>query len=147
MWKLSSCEVLGHSANAPKAKNLRIRSISRSSHLTDAGSSWSGAMVIFSPYICVISHKYGGVAQRQSNGLLNRGSRYRNSPSPPKVRKNLNPSAKDVKGEAFRYMPKVVGDWKYDARYHSKTKRTSLHCCGQWKEPARGFSYVVSRII
>ena len=36
---------------------------------------------------------------------------------PPKVRKNLNPSAKDVKGEAFCYMPKEVGDWKYDARY------------------------------
>ena len=51
------------------------------------------------------SKAFGGVAQRQSNGLLNRGSRYRNSPSPPKVRKNLNPSAKDVKGEVFRYIP------------------------------------------
>ena len=56
------------------------------------------------------SKAFGGVAQRQSNGLLNRGSRYRNSPSPPKVRKNLNPSAKDVKGEVFRYIPEgVVG--------------------------------------
>ena len=27
--------------------------------------------------------QYGGVAQRQSIGLLNRRSRYRNSPSPP----------------------------------------------------------------
>ena len=57
MRKLSSCEVLGHPANAPKAKYLRIRSISRSSHQVNAGSSWSGALVIFSPYICVISQK------------------------------------------------------------------------------------------
>ena len=59
------------------------------------------------------------------------GSGVQVPPLPPKVRKNLNPSAKDVKGEVFRYIPKVVGDWKYDSRYHFKTKRTSLHCCGQ----------------
>ena len=55
MRKLSSCEVRRQSAIAPTAKDLRIRSISRSSHRVDAGSSWSGATVIFSPYICVIS--------------------------------------------------------------------------------------------
>ena len=54
--------MLGHSANAPKAKDLRISSILRSSYRVDAGSSWSGALVIFSPYICVISTQKGRIS-------------------------------------------------------------------------------------
>ena len=62
MRKLSSCEVRRQSAIAPTAKDLRIRSISRSSHRVDAGSSWSGALVIFSPYICVMSTQKGRIS-------------------------------------------------------------------------------------
>ena len=55
MRKLLLCEVPRLSATASRARDIGLRSISRSSHRVDAGSSWSGALVIFSPYICVIS--------------------------------------------------------------------------------------------
>ena len=55
MRKLLLCEVPRLSATASRARDIGLSSISRSSHYGDAGSSWTGPIVIFSPSISALS--------------------------------------------------------------------------------------------
>ena len=67
--------------------------------------------------------QYGSVAQSVERRPVKSDVAGSSPAGPAKVRKNLNPSAKDVKGEVFRYMPVEFTDVPH--RLKTKSVRRS----------------------